>query len=73
MDLRLNGLSFGSGEDCGGEDYVEVDGVPFCDAVEVTSSRKNQTFPVVLQFPLNFQHFQMKSLSYPGKVRCPCD
>ena len=38
--LRLNGLSFGQGDDCGGEDYVEVDGIPFCDAVDVTSLRE---------------------------------
>ena len=40
VDLRLNGLSFGQGNDCGGEDYVEVDGIPFCGDEEVTSLRE---------------------------------
>ena len=41
VDLRLNGLSFGQGDDCGGlEDYVEVDGIPFCGDQDVTSTRE---------------------------------
>ena len=43
VDLRLNGLSFGQGDDCGSEDYVEVDGIPFCDAEDVTSLREKLT------------------------------
>ena len=48
MDLRLNGLSFGQGDDCGGEDYVEVDGIPFCDATDVTSLRENSNQRVTI-------------------------
>ena len=44
VDLRLNGLSFGQGNDCGGEDYVEVDGIPFCGDEDVTSTREKTSF-----------------------------
>ena len=40
VDLRLNGLSFGQGDDCSGKDFVEVDGIPFCGDGDVTSTRE---------------------------------